>query len=54
MKDSGIQIMERYGKARAAVDFFKCPVVGPPCDLTRILGDVLVCVIESLSRSGRL
>jgi len=32
--------------------FFKCPVVGPPCDLTRILGDVIVCVIKGLSRRG--
>ena len=29
--------------------FFKCPVVGPPCDLTRILGDVLVWVIDPLA-----
>ena len=34
--------------------FFKCPVVGPPCDLTRILGDVIVYVIGRLSRGNVL
>ena len=29
---------------------FKAPVVGPPCDLMRVLGDVLVYVIGGLSR----
>ena len=31
---------------------FKGPVVGPPCDLMRILGDLLVWVIVNLSRIG--
>ena len=43
-------IIERYGKAKVVPDCFKCPVFGQPCDLTQILGDVMVCVIGGLSK----
>ena len=36
------------GHSAAAPGFCKGPVVGPPCDLMRILGYVLVYVIDHL------